>query len=90
MICPNVRMGAPSGMAARANLWPRGTRAEEGLSRADPDAFLHGIWQAQPGLVAEAGEEVLARARQISGEDWQMRALLKKAHLPRIAKALSA
>ncbi|HBS98734.1 MAG TPA: PIN domain-containing protein [Citreicella sp.] len=70
--------------------FPRGTLAEEGLSRADPDAFLHGIWQAQPGLVAEAGEEVLARARQISGEDWQMRALLKKAHLPRLAKALSA
>nr|WP_284438344.1 PIN domain-containing protein [Thalassococcus arenae] len=68
--------------------FPRNVLAEEGLSRADPDAFLHGLWRAQPGLVAEAAEAVLAEARRLSGEDWRMRPLLKKARLPRLAKAL--
>lgn len=69
--------------------FPRGVLAEEGLWRADPDAFLHGICQAQPDLVAEVAEDVLTKARRLSEGDWDMRALLKKARLPRLAKALS-
>ncbi len=68
--------------------FPRGTLAEEGLSRADPDAFLLGQYRAAPGAVAEVCTGVLAEARRLSGEAWQMRALLKKARLPRLAKAL--
>ena len=68
--------------------FPRQILAEEGLSRADPDSYLHGIWQATPELVASVAEAVLQEARRLSGEDWQMRALLKKARLPRLAKAL--
>lgn len=69
--------------------FPRRVLAEEGVSRADPDAFLHGIWEAQPELVAEAAQEVLAQANRLSGEVWQMRALLKKARLPRLGKRLA-
>ncbi|MEQ5868957.1 PIN domain-containing protein [Sagittula sp. NFXS13] len=72
-----------------ASDFPRGTLAEEGLSRVDPDAFLLGFWQAHPELVADVGNRVLATACQLSGKDWEMRALLKKARLPRLAKALS-
>lgn len=68
--------------------FPRQILAEEGLSRADPDSYLHGIWQATPELVAPVAEAVLQEARRLSGEDWEMRALLKKARLPRLAKAL--
>ena len=68
--------------------FPRGVLAEEGLWRADPDGILHGIWRAQPTLVAEVAGEVLARARRLSKGDWEMRALLKKARLPRLAKAV--
>lgn len=68
--------------------FPRSIMAEEGLSRVDPDAFLHGIWLAQPDAIKEVGARVLGEARRLSGEDWQMRALLKKARLPRMAKAL--
>ncbi|MFP4326965.1 MAG: RSP_2648 family PIN domain-containing protein [Paracoccaceae bacterium] len=68
--------------------FPRNILAEEGLSRADPDAFLHGIWKARPALVAEAAEEVRARAEAIEGAPWEMRRLLKKARLPRLGKAL--
>ena len=70
--------------------FPRDVLAEEGLSRADPDAFLLGVFQAQPEMMADVGARVLAEARRLSNGDWQMRALLKKARLPRLAKALEA
>lgn len=76
-------------LTLNARDFPRNILAEEGLWRADPDGFLHGIWQAQPGLVAEVAAGVLAEARRLSQGDWEMRPLLKKARLPRLAKALS-
>lgn len=77
-------------LTLNARDFPRNTLAEEGVSRADPDAFLMGIWKAQPELVAQVGEAVLTEARRLSGDPWQIRALLKKARLPRLAKALSS
>ena len=76
-------------LTLNAKDFPRNVLAEEGLSRTDPDAFLHGIWQAQPDLVAGVAGDVLAEANRLSGKTWAMRALLKKARLPRLAKALS-
>ena len=69
--------------------FPRNILAEEGLSRADPDGLLHGIWKAQPDLVADVGAAVLAEASRLSGKEWEIRPLLKKARLPRLAKALA-
>jgi len=77
-------------LTLNARDFPRGVLAEEGLWRADPDSFLHGIWQAQPGMVSDVADEVLAKARRLSKGEWEMRPLLKKARLPRLAKALSA
>lgn len=75
-------------LTLNAKDFPRNILAEEGLSRTDPDGFLHGIWQAQPDLVAGVAQEVLAEAQRLSGENWQMRALMKKARLPRLGKVL--
>ncbi|GGB08943.1 RSP_2648 family PIN domain-containing protein [Allosediminivita pacifica] len=69
--------------------FPRNVLAEEGLSRADPDAFLLGLWQGNPEAMEHVTEAVLAEARRLSEGDWEMRALLKKARLPRLAKALT-
>jgi len=69
--------------------FPRNILAEEGISRADPDSFLHGIWQAQPDLVQEVADAVVSDAIRLSGKEWQMRPLLKKARLPRLAKAVA-
>ncbi|MEX1236578.1 MAG: PIN domain-containing protein [Roseovarius sp.] len=69
--------------------FPRQILAEEGLSRSDPDAFLYGIWQAHPERMQEVAKGVLAEARRLGGSDWTMRPLLKKARLPRLAKALT-
>ncbi|WP_058247143.1 RSP_2648 family PIN domain-containing protein [Tropicibacter naphthalenivorans] len=71
-----------------ASDFPRGLLAEEGLSRSDPDAFLLGFWQSNPEAVQEVCTRVLSTARRLSGDDWQMRPLLKKARLPRLAKAV--
>lgn len=69
--------------------FPRQILAEEGLLRSDPDALLHGFWQAQPDMMAHVAQDVLNEARRLSDGDWTLRALLKKARLPRLAKALS-
>lgn len=71
-----------------ASDFPRNVLAEEGLSRADPDGFLLGFHRAQPDLMAQVGENVRAEAERLSGEAWTMRALMKKARLPRLGKAL--
>ncbi|KHQ54055.1 RSP_2648 family PIN domain-containing protein [Mameliella alba] len=71
-----------------ASDFPRNVLAEEGLSRADPDGFLLGFHQAQPEIMAHVGETVRAEAERLSGEAWTMRALMKKARLPRLGKAL--
>ena len=68
--------------------FPRQILAEEGLSRSDPDALLHGVWQAQPDMMEHVAQQVLDDARRLSDGEWTMRALLKKARLPRLAKAL--
>lgn len=69
--------------------FPRGILAEEGLMRRDPDGLLMTFWQDNPDAITAVAQNVLAEARRLSGEDWQMRALLKKARLPRLGKALA-
>jgi hypothetical protein len=41
-----------------------------------------------PVEVQIVGEAVLAEARRLSGEPWQMRKLMRKARLPRLGKLL--
>ena len=69
--------------------FPRNLLAEEGVRRLDPDGFLHGLWQDEPDTIAAVCEEVLARANAMGEGGWQMRPLIKKARLPRLAKAVS-
>jgi predicted nucleic acid-binding protein len=69
--------------------FPRGILAEEGLSRNDPDAFLLGHFHAHPEAVTQVAQMVVAEARRLSGEDWNMRSLMKKARMPRLGKALT-
>ncbi|SHG33682.1 RSP_2648 family PIN domain-containing protein [Cognatishimia maritima] len=68
--------------------FPKHILAEEGLDRLEPDGFLHSIWLSNPDIVAMVAESVREEACRLSGKDWQMRPLLKKARLPRLAKAL--
>jgi hypothetical protein len=76
-------------LTVNAKDFPRNILAEEGLSRIDPDGYLFQVWQASPDIVETVAEKVLGTARELSGEDWKMRSLFKKARLPRIGKALA-
>ena len=70
--------------------FPRGILAEEGLSRNDPDAFLLGHFHAAPEVVTQVAQDIVAQARRLSGQDWNMRSLMKKARMPRLGKALTS
>ncbi|MEZ5779428.1 MAG: PIN domain-containing protein [Paracoccaceae bacterium] len=69
--------------------FPKRLLAEEGLRREDPDAFLLGLWRDNPQAVADVAEAVRSEASRLSGETQLLRPLLKRARLPRLAKALT-
>ncbi|TNJ44053.1 RSP_2648 family PIN domain-containing protein [Phaeobacter sp. B1627] len=83
--------------------FPRHLLAEEGLGRQGPDEVLYGLWLQDRAGIEAVGQRVLAEANRLAGnarsrktqtgkipseQIWEMRPLLKKARLPRIAKAL--
>jgi predicted nucleic acid-binding protein len=70
--------------------FPRQILSEEGLDRADPDQFLMSLHAENPDTVATAAEAVRQEATRLSGRDWDIRRLMKKAHLPKLGKALAA
>jgi len=70
--------------------FPRNILAEEGLLRIDPDTLLMQVWQEKPDWVEHVATAVLDTAQRLSGEEWTLRALMKKARLPRIGKALTS
>ncbi|UWQ48366.1 PIN domain-containing protein [Leisingera caerulea] len=70
--------------------FPRHTLAEEGLERLGPDELLYRFWLQDSSGMEALGTQVLAEANRLSGGAWQIRPLLKKARLPRLAKALSS
>ncbi|MBQ1204090.1 MAG: PIN domain-containing protein [Loktanella sp.] len=76
-------------LTMNAKDFPRDILDDAGLRRCDPDGFLLDLWRAAPQDVAAVAQTVLAEARRLSGADWTMRALLKKARLPRLGKALA-
>ena len=69
--------------------FPRHTLAEEGLQRLGPDELLYGFWLQDSTGMEALGGRVLAEANRLSGGVWEIRPLLKKARLPRLAKALA-
>lgn len=77
-------------LTMNAKDFPRNILDDEGLQRRDPDTFLLDLWRDAPQPVQSVADGVLAEAQRLSGQDWALRALLKKARLPRLGKALTA
>lgn len=67
--------------------FPRQALADEGVERWDPDGFLMRLWQDDQTGIESAARAVLEVARA-ADPDWEMRALMKKARLPRLGKLL--
>lgn len=70
--------------------FPRPVLAEEGIARRDPDGFLWELWSRHPAEVGAVVASVHAKAQEIAGKPLALRALLKKAQLWRLAKAIEA
>ena len=73
-----------------ANLkdFPPRALAALGVRAVDPDRFLCALWQDHQNVVAGAVAQVHAKAEAISGETLELRALLRRAGLPRLGKRL--
>lgn len=76
-------------VTSNAQDFPRNILAEEGLSRADPDAVLLGFYEADAVAMTAVVEAVRTQAEVLSGAPWSARALMKKARLPRLGKAMA-
>ena len=77
-------------VTVNAKDFPKNILSEEGLDRCDPDSLLHGFWQIDPAGMSDVAARVLSEANRLSGDQWTMRALMKKARLPRLGKALAS
>ncbi len=81
-----VAAGADAIVTFNAQDFPRGEMAAQGLDRLDPDGFLLAL---ERGTVAAVAETVRAEAERLSGQPQDIRALMKRAGLPRLGKALA-
>jgi predicted nucleic acid-binding protein len=70
--------------------FPRHLLAEEGITRRDPDGFLWEIWSHHPDEVSAVVAAVHGTAERLSGQKLPLRALLKRAQLPRLGRAMGA
>ena len=68
--------------------FPQPILREAGVERVEPDPFLRGLLEENADAVRDVVARTLASARELSGEDWTRRRLMKKARLPRLGKAL--
>ena len=85
-----IRGGAEGIVTLNLRDFPARELQPHGLTARHPDAFLLGLWQAHPDAVEQVVRNVHATAQRLSGERLDPRALLKRARLPRLGKALSS
>ncbi|WP_374643743.1 RSP_2648 family PIN domain-containing protein [Tabrizicola sp.] len=85
-----IASGADAIVTFNAQDFPGHVLAAEGLRRRDPDGFLWELQSRHPEAMARVVEAVRARAEAISGQPVALKALLKRARLYRLAKALEA
>ena len=69
--------------------FPRGELSAEGIDRDVPDAFLMSLWMEAPEVVSDVVHGVHQTACDLMGEEIALRALMKRARLPRLGKVLS-
>lgn len=84
-----VAGGAEAIVTFNAADFPRGVLGAEGLARRDPDGLLWELWSHHPETVGAVVARVHAEAERLAGEPLPLRALLKRAKLPRLGKALA-
>ena len=68
--------------------FPKGEVMAEDLRAVAPDAFLMDLWLREPQPIEAAVADTVAQAAAMSGAPVAPRALLKRARLPRLGKAV--
>ncbi|WP_114965140.1 RSP_2648 family PIN domain-containing protein [Alkalilacustris brevis] len=68
--------------------FPRRALAPHGLRAIAPDAFVMDLWLSNPAPVEACVVAVQRETERVSGRAQPLRALLKRARLPRLGKAL--
>ncbi len=84
-----VAAGADAIVTFNAADFPGHVLAEEGITRRDPDGFLWQLQSQRPEVMARVVEEVRARAERLSGRPVDLKWLLKRVRLYRLAKAMA-
>ncbi len=77
-------------LTMNAKDFPKNILGDEALLRWDPDGFALLLFSDAPDQVKSVAERVLQEANRLSDTPWTMRALMKKARMPRFGKALEA
>ena len=83
-----IASGADAIVTFNAQDFPGHVLATEGLRRRDADGFLWELHSGAPGVMARIAEDVRAKAERIAGQPVTLHALLKRARLFRLAKAI--
>lgn len=80
--------GAPLIVTLNLRDFPTRALAPENVRAQSPDDFLMARWLDSPAPVEAAVQEARDKTEAASGRDQPLRALLKRAKLPRLGKAL--
>mgnify|MGYP001822804682 CR=1 FL=1 len=75
-------------LTMNAKDFPKNILGDEALLRWDPDGFALALFEIAPEAVSAVATKVLVEANRLSERPWTMRALMKKARLPRLGKTL--
>lgn len=85
-----IHAGSDGIVTMNAKDFPRHILAEEGLARHTPDEILRQFFDQDPEGLRGVAEAQLAAINAHAERPFALRALLKKARLPRLGKALDA
>ncbi|MEO9826503.1 MAG: PIN domain-containing protein [Paracoccaceae bacterium] len=84
-----ITAGADELLTFNIKDFPTRTLSGEGILRRDPDGFLLEAYHANPSAMSANVDAVLTRAKAHGIDVSNTRAILKRARVPRLAKALS-
>ncbi|MBY4892540.1 PIN domain-containing protein [Rhodobacteraceae bacterium N5(2021)] len=85
-----IESGAGTIITQNLKDFPARELSGHGVKAIAPDPLLMDLWLQAPDPVTQAVTNTHAEAERLSGQTLPLRALLKRARLPRLGKALSA
>jgi predicted nucleic acid-binding protein len=88
VLATGIASGADAIVTFNAQDFPGHVLAAEGIARRDPDGFLWELHSRYPDTMAGIVEQVRAKAEALSGQPVSLKALMKRARLYRLGKAL--